>query len=103
MKAVQITQFGGPEAMKYRDLPDPTPGRGEALVQVQAAGVNFADVYARAGISEYWIVDPEARTIEVFVLQDGAYTLLVKAGPGEKAHSQLLNGFEVAVDEVFAG
>lgn len=58
--------------------------------------------YARAGISEYWIVDPEARTFEVFVLQDGAYTLLVKAGPGEKARAQLLDDFAVAVDEVFA-
>jgi Uma2 family endonuclease len=58
--------------------------------------------YARAGISEYWIVDPDAQTIEVFVLQDGAYTLLIKAGPGEKARSQLLNGFEVSTDEVFA-
>ena len=51
MKAVQITEFGGPEVLKYRDLPDPTPGRGQALVQIQAAGVNFADVYARAGVN----------------------------------------------------
>gem|GEM_PF-4615304 len=61
----------------------------------------FAE-YARAGISEYWLVDPEARTIDVFVLRNGTYELLVKAGPGEKARSQLLSGFEVAVDEVFA-
>lgn len=58
--------------------------------------------YARAGISEYWLVDPEAQTIEVFVLQDGAYTFLVKAGPGETARSQLLGGLEVTVDDVFA-
>ncbi|RMG56144.1 MAG: Uma2 family endonuclease [Acidobacteria bacterium] len=61
----------------------------------------FAE-YARAGISEYWLVDPETRTIEVFILRNGTYELLVKAGPGEKARSQLLSGFEVAVDEVFA-
>ena len=59
--------------------------------------------YARAGISEYWLVDPEARSIEVFVLQDGVYTLLVKAGPGEKARSQLLDGLQVGADKVFAG
>ncbi|HXF05069.1 MAG TPA: Uma2 family endonuclease [Blastocatellia bacterium] len=58
--------------------------------------------YARAGISEYWLVDPEVETIEVYTLQEGAYTLLVKAGPGEKARSHLLGGFEVVVDEVFA-
>jgi len=84
-------------------------GPPDLVVEVISPGTRRRDrndkfvEYARAGISEYWIVDPEARTIEVFVLQDGAYTLLVKAGPGEKAHSQLLNGFEVAVDEVFAG
>lgn len=64
-------------------------------------GEKFVE-YARAGISEYWLVDPEAQTVEVFVLQDGAYILLVKAGLDEKAHSQLLDGLEVAVDEVFA-
>jgi Uma2 family endonuclease len=60
------------------------------------------DEYARAGIGEYWIVDPEAVTIEVFALEGGAYTLLVKAGPGEKAFSRLLAGVQVLVDEVFA-
>ena len=59
--------------------------------------------YARADISEYWLVDPDAQTVEVFVFQDGAYTLLVKAGAGENARSQLLDGLEVAVDEVFVG
>jgi Uma2 family endonuclease len=58
--------------------------------------------YARAGVDEYWIVDPEARTIEVFILQQGIYALLVKAGPGQKAYSQLLAGFEIGVDDVFA-
>ena len=58
--------------------------------------------YAQAGIPEYWIVDPEHETIEVFVLDEGAYTLLVKAARAEKAYSILLSGFEVACAEVFA-
>ena len=45
MKAVQITEFGSPEVMKYVDVTDPTPGESEALVEIQAAGVNFTDVY----------------------------------------------------------
>ena len=49
MKAVQITQFGGAEELKYLDLPDPVPGPGDVLVRVQAAGVNFADIYSRRG------------------------------------------------------
>ena len=49
MKAVQIEEHGGPEAMQYRDVADPTPGDGQALVEIQAVGVNFTDVYNRTG------------------------------------------------------
>ena len=51
MKAVQITEFGGPEVMKYVDVSDPTPNDGEAVVAIQAVGVNFTDVYSRQGIN----------------------------------------------------
>jgi len=56
--------------------------------------------YARAGVEEYWMVDPEKQTIEVFMLRWGAYELLGRWGKGEVARSELLAGFEVAVDEV---
>jgi NADPH2:quinone reductase len=46
MKAVQIEEFGGPEVMQYRDLPDPVPGDGEVLVEIARAGINFADTHA---------------------------------------------------------
>ncbi len=58
--------------------------------------------YAQAGIQEYWLVDPEARTVEVFVLQEGEYKLLGKWGPGEVVRSALLAGFEVVVNKIFA-
>ncbi|HID62212.1 MAG TPA: Uma2 family endonuclease [Anaerolineae bacterium] len=61
-----------------------------------------ATEYARAGVREYWIVDPEARTIEVLVLQEGRYRLLGKWNEGETARSELLEGFEVAVREILA-
>lgn len=51
MKAMQINEFGGPEVMKYQDVADPIPGEGEAVVQIQAAGVNFTDVYSRQGVN----------------------------------------------------
>jgi len=51
MKAVQIDSHGGPEALNYRDVPDPTPGSGEAVVDIQAVGVNFTDTYSRAGVN----------------------------------------------------
>ncbi len=57
--------------------------------------------YAQAGVQEYWLVDPENKTVEVFVFQEGTYELLGKWGPGEVAKSALLAGFEVAVDKIF--
>jgi NADPH2:quinone reductase len=49
MKAVVITRLGGPEVLEIRDVPEPTPGAGEELIRVQAAGVNFADTMAAHG------------------------------------------------------
>lgn len=50
MQAIRIDRYGGPEVMRLEDLPTPTPPAGHALVQVQAAGVNFLDIYHRTGI-----------------------------------------------------
>ena len=51
MKVVQISQYGGPEALEYQEVADLSPGNGQALVQIQAVGVNFTDIYSRAGIN----------------------------------------------------
>ena len=45
MKAIQITEFGGPEVMHYIDLPDPKVGDGEVLMQVTGIGINYADTH----------------------------------------------------------
>src|SRR5262250_2792536 len=49
VKAVVITRYGGAEVLEVRDFPEPTPGAGEELVRVDAAGVNFADTIAASG------------------------------------------------------
>jgi NADPH:quinone reductase len=49
MKAVQVKQTGGPEALEYVDLPVPQPKPNEAVVKIAAAGVNFIDIYNREG------------------------------------------------------
>lgn len=49
MKAIQVSQTGGPEVLVPTDLPTPKPKPDEALVQIKAAGVNFIDVYFREG------------------------------------------------------
>lgn len=45
MRAVQVTEFGGPEVLRQVELPDPEPGRGQVLVDVAHAGVNYADTH----------------------------------------------------------
>src|SRR5882762_1394653 len=49
MKAIQLSQVGGPEVLTLVDLPTPEPKPNEAVVQIKAAGVNFIDVYFREG------------------------------------------------------
>src|SRR6478609_10912363 len=49
MKAVFIEQYGGPEVLKYGDLPDPVAGPGEVVIDVVAASVNGADWKVRVG------------------------------------------------------
>lgn len=49
MHVVRVHEPGGPEAMSYEEIETPTPGPGEVLVRVVAAGVNFIDIYQRSG------------------------------------------------------
>jgi len=50
MKAVRIHTPGGPEVLAYEDVPEPRPKAGEAVVKVDAAGLNYIDVYYRSGL-----------------------------------------------------
>ena len=49
MKAIRVHEPGGPEVLRLEQVPDPRPGAGEALVRVEAVGVNFIEVYQRKG------------------------------------------------------
>jgi NADPH2:quinone reductase len=50
MKAVRVHSVGGPEVLRYEDVPEPTPKAGEAIVKIDAAGLNYIDVYYRSGL-----------------------------------------------------
>ena len=52
MKAIRIHAPGGPEALQYDDVAEPTPGAGQAVVKLAAAGVNYIDVYFRTGANK---------------------------------------------------
>jgi NADPH:quinone reductase len=50
MKAIRVEAFGGPDVLRLVEVSDPEPGRGQLLVRVEAAGVNYIDVYQRTGL-----------------------------------------------------
>jgi len=50
VKAIRVHETGGPEVMRLEELPTPNPGQGQALVKVEAIGVNFVDIYNRSGL-----------------------------------------------------
>jgi NADPH2:quinone reductase len=50
MKAIRVHAFGSPDVLKYEDTPEPTPKPGEAVVKIDATGVNFIDIYQRTGV-----------------------------------------------------
>jgi NADPH2:quinone reductase len=72
MKAIRVHAVGGPEALRYEEVPEPSPQSGEAVVRVEAAGVNFIDVYHRTGLYKL----PLPATIG----QEGAGTVHAVAG-----------------------
>ena len=49
MKTVRINQTGGPDVLNYEDVPEPSPGPGQALVEIKSIGVNYTDVSSRKG------------------------------------------------------
>lgn len=50
MKAIRVHTTGGPEVLRFEDIPDPVPSEGQAVVRIEAVGVNFIDVYHRTGL-----------------------------------------------------
>ncbi|MFI5449853.1 MAG: NADPH:quinone reductase [Candidatus Bathyarchaeia archaeon] len=49
MKAIRVHEFGSPDVMHVEEIPDPTPGPGQILMQIKAIGVNPTDTYTRSG------------------------------------------------------
>jgi NADPH:quinone reductase-like Zn-dependent oxidoreductase len=81
--AVVVERFGGPEVLRYQPRPAPAPGPGEVRLRQTAVGVNYIDVYVRAG--HYRLVDPPApigmeAAGEVIDVGDGVAHLL----PGDR-------------------
>ena len=59
------------------------------------------DLYARHGVGEYWVADPDAQTITVMLLKDGEYQTVGEYGIDDTLASPTLEGFSVRLDRVF--
>ena len=80
MRAIQITEKGGPEVMRLRDVPEPVPAEDQLLVAVEAVGVNYRDVYEREGRGPAYGRAP----LPLIVGAEGAGTVLRGAGEFSK-------------------
>ena len=90
MKAIRVHTPGGPDALRLEDVPDPQAGPGEAVVRMEATGVNFIEVYQRKGL--YPLQTPFTPGAEgagtVVAVGEGVQTLRV----GERVASETLKG-----------
>jgi NADPH:quinone reductase len=80
MRAIQILQTGGPEALTLSELTTPTPGAHEALIHIEASGVNFIDTYFREGRYPAKLPFTLGQEAAGTVVATGAEVTSVKAG-----------------------
>ncbi len=64
MKAILFDKFGGPEVLRYGEVPDPTPASGEVRVRLKAAALNHVDIDIRDGVSRFDFAMPHILGIE---------------------------------------
>lgn len=99
-KAIRIHSHGGPEVLRWEEVPTPDPGPGEALIHQEAVGLNYIDVYFRNGLYK-------APALPMVIGQEGAGTVtavgpnVVHVKPGDRvAYAGSSGGY--ATDRVIA-
>jgi NADPH2:quinone reductase len=82
MKAIRVHGVGGPEVLRYEEIPVPAPGPGQALVRVEAAGLNFIDVYERTGL--YQVELPRTLGVEAAGVVTAVGREVTSLAPGDR-------------------
>ncbi len=83
-------------------------GAPDLVVEVLSPSTAYYDlrkkykVYERHGVKEYWIVDPEEETVEIYVVKEGRFTLHQQLEHQGRAASVILDGFTVEIADLFA-
>ena len=93
-KAAALT----PDTMKF-PVPDFVVEVLSPIAEKYDRGVKFED-YEAHGVREYWIVDAEAESVEQYVLEEGAFRLLLKSGSGD-IESRVVTGFRIPIRAIF--
>ena len=75
------------------EILSPSTGRRDRTVKL--------DLYARHGVGEYWLANPDAQTVTVMLLKDGEYEVVGNYGIGDTLTSPTLEGFSVSLDRIF--
>ena len=75
------------------EILSPSTGRRDRTIKL--------DLYARHGVGEYWLADPDAQTVTVMLLKDDEYETVGNYGMGDTLTSPTLEGFSVSLDRIF--
>ncbi len=97
---VYLTERDDRIGERYGGVPDLIAEVLSQSTQHIDRGIKFTE-YAMAGVSEYWLVDPDARSVQVFTLKDGRFVLTGHFGPGQTVHSTLLPGCQTPTEAIF--
>src|SRR5262249_18816583 len=80
MKAICFHEFGGPEVLKYEDVPEPKPREDQVLVRVKACALNHLDLWVRKGLPGVKLPHINGSDVAGDVVQAGAYISDLKPG-----------------------
>ncbi|MBK6315199.1 MAG: alcohol dehydrogenase catalytic domain-containing protein, partial [Blastocatellia bacterium] len=92
MRAIEVAALGGTDQLELVNLPDPTPGPGEILIDIEACGLNYADVMMRRGL---YVGGPPPRFIpglEVAGTVAAVGDSVTKVVPGQKVMALVSHG-----------
>jgi NADPH:quinone reductase-like Zn-dependent oxidoreductase len=80
MKAVRIHEYGGPEVLRYEDVPDPRPRKDQVLVRVRACAMNHLDIWVRMGVTRSPLPHIPGSDVAGEIVEVGEYVTGLKTG-----------------------